>query len=62
MPTPAVELGPILPELILVGVGVALLIAGVALRKAELTALLVLCLGGIAAAAVASVRLWDWEG
>ena len=62
MPTPAVELGPILPELILVGVGVVLLIAGVALRKASPTALLVLSLGGIAAAAVASIRLWDWDG
>src|SRR6185436_4169287 len=62
MPTPPVELGPILPELILVGVGVVLLIAGVAAGKASPTTLLVLCLGGIAAAAVASIRLWDWDG
>ena len=44
------------------GVGVVLLIAGVALRKASPTALLVLSLGGIAVAAVASIRLWDWDG
>ena len=62
MPTPAVELGPVLPELILVGVGVVLLLAGVVARKASPTTLLVLCLVGIAAAAVATVRLWDWEG
>src|SRR5512132_43090 len=62
MPTPAIELGPILPELIVVGVGVVLLLAGVVVRKASPTTLLVLCLGGIAAAAVATVRLWDWEG
>ena len=62
MPTPAIELGPVLPELIVVGVGVVLLLAGVVARKASPTTLLVLCLAGIAAAAVATVRLWDWEG
>jgi NADH-quinone oxidoreductase subunit N len=62
MPTPAVELGPVLPELILVGVGVVLLLAGVVVRRASPTTLLVLGLAGIAAAAVATVRLWDWQG
>ncbi len=62
MPTPAIELGPVLPELILVGVGVVLLLAGVVVRKASPTTLLVLGLGGIAAAAIGTVRLWDWEG
>jgi NADH-quinone oxidoreductase subunit N len=62
MPTPAIELGPVLPELILVGVGVVLLLAGIVVRKASPTTLLVLGLGGIAAAAVGTVRLWDWEG
>jgi len=62
MPTPAVELGPVLPELILVGVGVVLLLAGVVVRRASPTTLLVIGLVGIAAAAVATVRLWDWQG
>ncbi len=62
MPTPAIELGPVMPELILVGVGVVLLLAGVVARKISPTTLLLLCLVGIAAAAVAAVRLWDWDG
>ena len=62
MPAPAIELGPVLPELIVVGAGVVLLLAGVVARKASPTTLLVLSLAGIAAAAVATVRLWDWEG
>jgi NADH-quinone oxidoreductase subunit N len=62
MPTPAVELGPVLPELIMVGIGVVLLLAGVVVRRASPTTLLVLGLVGIAAAAVATVRLWDWQG
>jgi len=62
MPTPAIEVGPVMPELILVGVGVILLLAGVVARKISPTTLLLLCLVGIAAAAVAAVRLWDWDG
>ena len=62
MPTPAIELGPVMPELILVGVAVVLLLAGVVARKVSPTTLLLLCLAGIAVAAVAAVRLWDWEG
>ena len=55
MPTPPIELGPILPELILVGVGVILLLlAGGSPCGRPRPVLLVLCLGGIAAAAVAA--------
>ena len=55
MPTPAIELGPVMPELILVGVAVVLLLAGVVARKISPTTLLLFCLVGIAAAAVAAV-------
>src|SRR4029450_9907280 len=37
-------------------------LAGVVARTPSPTSMLVLCLAGIAAAAVATVRLWDWEG
>ena len=60
--TPAVELRPILPELILVSTGIALLLGAVIARRAEAVTLLLLGLAGVVAAGVAAVGLWDWDG
>ena len=60
--TPAVELGPVLPELILVGVGIVLLIGAVLANRANATTLLLVALAGVAAAAVAALGLWGWDG
>jgi NADH-quinone oxidoreductase subunit N len=62
MPTPAIELGPVLPELILVGTGIVLLLGGVVVRRASPVTLLLFALAGVVAAAAATVRLWDWDG
>jgi NADH-quinone oxidoreductase subunit N len=62
MPTPAVELGPALPELILVGTGIVVLLLPVFIRRAEPTALLLVALAGVAGAAMVSVALWNWDG
>jgi NADH-quinone oxidoreductase subunit N len=59
---PSVELAPILPELILSGAGIVVLLGGAALRLAKPQTLLVLSLAGVAAAAAAAVKLWDWDG
>ena len=60
--TPAVDLGPVLPELILVGTGIVVLLAGATLRRVEPLALLFVSIAGIAGAAAASITLWDWDG
>jgi NADH-quinone oxidoreductase subunit N len=60
--TPAVELRPVLPELILVGMGIVLLLGVVISRRGEAAALLLLGLAGVVAAAAAAVGLWDWDG
>jgi NADH-quinone oxidoreductase subunit N len=60
--TPKVDLIPILPELILAGTGIVVLLAGVLARRVEPVALLFLSLAGVAAAAAASVALWRWDG
>ena len=59
---PAIELGPIIPELILVGAGIVALLGGVLARRAEPLALLFVSLAGVAGAAAASVVLWNWDG
>jgi NADH-quinone oxidoreductase subunit N len=60
--TPAVDVGPIVPELILVGVAVVVLLVGVIARRVEPLALLYGSLAGVAGAAAASITLWDWDG
>ncbi len=62
MTTPAVDLGPVIPELLLVGAGILVLLGGAALRRVEPLALLFVSLAGVAGAATASVALWDWHG
>jgi NADH-quinone oxidoreductase subunit N len=60
--TPAVDLGPVVPELILVGAAVIVLLAGVVRPKGDPLGLLVVSLAGVAGAGAASIALWDWDG
>jgi NADH-quinone oxidoreductase subunit N len=62
IPTPAVDLAPIMPELLLVGAAIVTLLLGAIARRIEPVALLVVSLAGVAGAAAASVMLWDWDG
>jgi NADH-quinone oxidoreductase subunit N len=62
MRTPAVDLGPIVPELFLVGTGIVVLLGGAVLRRVEPLALLFVSLAGVAGAAAASLSLWTWDG
>jgi NADH-quinone oxidoreductase subunit N len=60
--TPQIDLGPIVPELILVGAAIVVLLAGAILKRVEPLALLFVSLAGVAGAAAASVMLWDRHG
>jgi NADH-quinone oxidoreductase subunit N len=60
--TPAVDLGPVMPELLLVGAAVVALLLGAIARRIEPVALLVVSLVGVVGAAAACVMLWDWDG
>ncbi|HSD48662.1 MAG TPA: NADH-quinone oxidoreductase subunit NuoN [Actinomycetota bacterium] len=60
--TPAVDLGPVMPELILVGAAILALLVGVIARRAEPLVLLFIAMAGVAGAAAASILLWDWGG
>ena len=60
--TPAIDLGPILPELILVGTGIVVLLWGAIAPSVRSPVLLSVSLVGVAGAAAASIRLWDWDG
>jgi len=61
-PSPRIDVLPMLPELILAGTAIVILLAGAIVRRAEPVALLLLSLAGTAGAAVASLLLWDWGG
>jgi NADH-quinone oxidoreductase subunit N len=60
--TPKIDLLPILPELILIGTGILVLLVGAIVKRVEPAALLVLSLAGVLGAAAASIVLWDWHG
>ncbi|HEX9124223.1 MAG TPA: NADH-quinone oxidoreductase subunit NuoN [Actinomycetota bacterium] len=60
--TPRLDLGPVAPELVLVGSGIVVLLAGAFFRRVEHTALLMISLAGLAGAAAVSLLLWDWTG
>jgi NADH-quinone oxidoreductase subunit N len=60
--TPKIEVLPILPELILVGVGVVSMLAVAFVRRVDPGALLALSIAGVVGAAAASALLWDWDG
>jgi NADH-quinone oxidoreductase subunit N len=60
--TPKIDLQPILPELILIGTGIMVLLGGAIVKRAQPAALLVLSLAGVVGAAAASILLWRWDG
>jgi NADH-quinone oxidoreductase subunit N len=60
--TPEVDLGPVMPELILVGAGILALLVGAIGRRVDPLVLLFVAMAGVAGAAAASVVLWDWDG
>jgi NADH-quinone oxidoreductase subunit N len=60
--TPKIDLEPILPELILIGTGILVLLGGAIVKRAEPAALLMLSLAGVVGAAAASILLWRWDG
>ena len=62
MTMPHVDLAPVMPELMLLGAAVVVLIGGVVARRAEPLALLLVSLAGVAGAAAASIVMWSWEG
>jgi NADH-quinone oxidoreductase subunit N len=57
--TPKVDLIPILPELILAGTAIVVLLAGAVFRRAEPLALVFVAMAGVVAAAAATISLWD---
>jgi NADH-quinone oxidoreductase subunit N len=59
---PPLTFGPVAPELILVGVACALLIAVAAVKKLDHRVLVLGTLVGMAGAAAASIWLWNWHG
>jgi NADH-quinone oxidoreductase subunit N len=60
--TPKIDLEPILPELILIGTAILVLLGGAIVKRAEPAALLMLSLAGVVGAAAASILLWRWDG
>jgi NADH-quinone oxidoreductase subunit N len=60
--TPKIDLQPILPELILIGTGILVLLGGAIVKRAQPAALLALSLAGVVGAAAASILLWRWDG
>src|SRR4029079_6820430 len=62
IPTPTLQFEPVLPELILVGVGIVALLLDALVRQTKPVTLLFLSLAGIAGAAAATLELWDWTG
>ncbi len=62
IPAPHLDFLPLLPELIVAGVAVALLVGGALVGRPSQTVLLLLTLAGLIAAAAASAYLWNWDG
>jgi NADH-quinone oxidoreductase subunit N len=59
---PTLELEPILPEMILVGAAILVLLVDAVRPSRNQSVALALSLASVAAAAFFSVRLWDWSG
>ena len=60
--TPQIDLAPVVPELILVGAAIVVLLGGAVVRRVEPLALLFVSIAGVAGAAAASIMLWRWDG
>lgn len=61
IPTPALNLWPLAPELILAGVGLVVLLLDAIVSRVRARTLAILAELGIVAAAVVSLKLWDWD-
>jgi NADH-quinone oxidoreductase subunit N len=59
---PHIDWAPIAPELVLIGAGIVVLLAGVLISRRASDTLLALSLAGITGAAAADVVLWRWTG
>src|SRR5919197_4813126 len=59
---PPLSFGPVAPELVLVGFGIALLLIGAMVPRVQQSTLALGSLAGIAGAAAATVLLWNWNG
>jgi NADH:ubiquinone oxidoreductase subunit 2 (subunit N) len=62
IPAPTLQFEPVLPELILVGVGVVALLLDALVKRTKPVTLLFLSLASIAGASAATLELWDWTG
>ena len=60
--TPPIDLGPVVPELVLVGTAILVLLGGALARRVESLGWLFVALAGVAGAAAASIALWDRDG
>src|SRR5919108_3463603 len=59
---PPLSFGPVAPELVLVGFGIALLLVGAFLPRIHQSPLALGSLAGIAGSAAACLLLWNWDG
>ena len=62
MTTPRIDLLPIAPELVLVGIGIVVMLGAALVRRPDPAALLALSLAGIVGAAAVTLVLWGWHG
>ena len=60
--TPPIDLGPILPEMILAGTAIVVLLGGAMIRGVTPFAWVLLSLAGVVGAARAAVRRWVRDG
>ncbi len=59
---PEIALGPIVPEMILVGTAIVILLSDALRPSRDQRVLVLLALAGLSGAAAASVALWNWSG
>jgi NADH-quinone oxidoreductase subunit N len=60
--SPRIDWAPIGPEVVLVGTGIIVLLAGVFMRRRAADSLLIVSLAGVIGAAAVSITLWHWKG
>jgi NADH-quinone oxidoreductase subunit N len=60
--SPRIDWAPIGPEVVLVGTGIIVLLAGVLMRRRAADSLLIVSLAGVIGAAAVSITLWHWKG
>jgi NADH-quinone oxidoreductase subunit N len=62
IPTPPLEFGPIVPELILVAAAIVGLLYEAIARRSQPSMHLAIGLAGLAGAGIATIALWNWAG